>query len=134
MTDRRSAAAGSPAARQASRRQRALPVYLAMATIFVGMFGSLAVRVAQGRDPALGAPTIARVAAPRQVIVRRVFVTRRITVLEPAAPPAPGGATVASAPAAGGSGTPMQQPPPTSAPAPVSAQPPAPAPAATRTS
>ncbi len=136
MTDRESAAQRHTPARKASRRQRALPVYITTATLFVGMFGFLSVRVAQGQDPALGAPTTAQVAAaPRAVIVRRVIVTRHVTVIKPApaATPGPGTAAV-SAPASSGYSAPAQtQAPAYTAPAPVYTAP-APAPAATKTS
>lgn len=120
-------------AAKTARRRRALPVYVTMATLFIGMFGFLSVRMAQGQDPAF-APKAAQVAAvPRRVIVRRVVVTRRITVIKPAAVATPSGAV--SAPASSGSAAPVQQTqaPVYSAPTPVYTAP-APAPAATKTS
>ena len=137
MTDREAAAQRRTPARKTSRRQRALPVYITMATLFVGMFGFLSARVAQGQDPALSAPKTAQVAAaPRKVIVRRVIVTRHVTVIKPAAAAAAGpGTTAVSAPASNGYTAPVQQ---TQAPAYIAPAPvytaPAPAPAATKTS
>ena len=139
MAAREAAKRGPDRARAAktARRRRALPVYITMATLFIGMFGFLSVRMAQGQDPAFAPKTAQVAAAPRRVIVRRVVVTRRITVIKPAAAAAPSGAGTAavSAPASSGYSAPVQQTqaPVYTAPAPVYTAP-APAPAATKTS
>ena len=68
-----------------------------MAGLFVGLFGFLAIRVAQGQDPALQ-PHPTQVAAVRPVIVRRVVVTRHVTVYRPAVKPRRPVASAAAAP------------------------------------
>ena len=138
MAAREAAKRGPDRARAArtARRRRALPVYITMATLFVGTFGFLSVRMAQGQDPAFAPKTAQVAAAPRRVIVRRVIVTKRITVIKPAAAAASGAGTAAvSAPASSGYSAPVQQTqaPVYTAPAPVYTAP-APAPAVTKTS
>ena len=62
-----------------------------MAALFVGLFGLLGVRMAQGQDPALGAKKQVAVVQPHKVLVRKVVVTKQITIIKPAAAPAASG-------------------------------------------
>ena len=126
MTDRRAQIARS-------KRRSSMAVYAVSAALFATVAGALGVQMAQGQDPAIG-PKKAQVATvqPRKVLVRKVVVTRRIVVIEPApsaTPPASSPSGQASAPAPASS-APAQ----TAAPAPAPAPTPAPAPVATATS
>ena len=98
-------------------------------------FGFLGVRMAQGQDPALGARKRTPLAvAPHKVLVRKVIVTKRITVIKPApAPHRPPRAAGHAAPSQARRPAPSYAAPAqTSAPAPAPR--PAPAPVATATS
>ncbi len=118
MTDRPRTAPARPR----RRRPSPLPVYAASLVAFLGITGFLGTRMAQGQDPALGAakPKVAQVAQRRHVIVRKIVVTKHVTVVKPAA--AATSAAPASAPAAQvQTSAPVQTytPPPAPAPAPV---------------
>lgn len=119
MTDRR-------AQMQRSKRRTTLAVYAITALLFALVTGVLGTRLAQGQDPAIGAGK-AKVAQaqPRKVLVRKIVVTKRIVVEDPAA-----NAAGAAVPASGGTAAPAAPP---AAQAPV-APAPAPAPVATATS
>lgn len=113
--------------RPARRKPRALPVYLTSAALFVGMFGFLGVRVADGQDPVLGTGKqwAAAPAVPHKVVVRRVVVTKRIVIVKRDRPAtgASGGAQLASSAPVTQSSTPAYSAPaytpPAAAPAPV---------------
>jgi hypothetical protein len=126
MTDRR-------AQMKRSKRRTSLAVYGVSAALFATVAGGLGVQMANGQDPAVGA-TKTQVAQvqPRKVLVRKVIVTKHITVIKPApaaTTAASSGQTYSSAPA------PVQT---YSAPAQTYSAPaapaPAPAPVATATS
>ena len=89
-------------------RSRALIAVTAAAALFCIVLIFLAQQLRAGRDPAIGAGEPSAAAAPRQVIVRRVIVTR---VIDDAAPAR---ARAASQPAAT-----QSAPAPGPAPAPV---------------
>ena len=87
-------------------RSRALVAVTAAAALFCIVLIFLAQQLRAGRDPAIGAGKPTAAAAPRQVIVRRVIVTRVIDDAAPvraraAYPPAvtPSAAAPAPAPA-----------------------------------
>lgn len=76
--------------RRATARRSLTPhVGVAAAALFVVLVLFLGARMAQGRDPALGAGKPAQPVA-RRILVRKVVVTRHITTIRPhsAAPPA----------------------------------------------
>lgn len=89
-------------------RSRALVAVTAAAALFCIVLILLAQQLRAGRDPAIGAGTPTARAAPRQVIVRRIIVTR---VIDDAAP---GRARAATQPAVS-----QSAPAPAPAPAPV---------------
>jgi hypothetical protein len=89
-------------------RSRALVAVTAAVALFCIVFIFLAQQLRAGRDPAIGAGKPTAAAAPRQVIVRRIIVTR---VIDDAAPAQTATRPRASAPAAA--------PAPAPAPAPV---------------
>ena len=113
MTDRQARGARS-------KRRTAAGVYLTALTLFAIVASVLAIRVARGADPALGAIASGTVAAQRPVLIRKVVITRRVTTVLPAEPapqstaaaPAPQSVAVAPAPVAA-------QPAPAPPPAPV---------------
>jgi hypothetical protein len=59
-------------------RSRALVAATAAAALFCIVLTLLAQQLRAGRDPAIGARKLTAPAAPRQVIVRRIIVTRVI--------------------------------------------------------
>ncbi len=76
--------------RASRRRSRPmLGVAWAAAAIFLGVLALLAVRVADGKDPALRARAAATPLPPRRVLVRRIYERRVIVHLPPSAPPQP---------------------------------------------
>jgi hypothetical protein len=118
-----------------------MTVYATTAALFTLVAGSLGVRMAQGQDPSLGAKQQVAAVQPHKVLVRKVVITRRITVVKPpkaAAQQATSGLASTSAPAPSSSApaqsysAPAQTSAPTPTPAPAPA--PAPAPVATATS
>jgi hypothetical protein len=126
MTDPRPTPRRRPA-RAAGRS--ALAVYATCAALFLLVTGFLGVRVAQGQDPSLGAANPAQVAQAqpaRRVLVRKVVVTRHVTVIR-AGSAGSGSATAAPAPA------PANAPVRSSTPVVTAASAPAPAPAPVRT-
>lgn len=123
-------AAARPA--RSTRKPSPVPVFLATATLFAGVMGFLGVQMAAGQDPALGTmkPKTAAVQPARRILVRKVIVTRHVTVVE--------AGTAATSPSGGGEPAPAQKstaPAQTYAP-PVrtSTPPPAPAPVVTASS
>jgi hypothetical protein len=118
MTDQRPAPRRRPA-RAAGRS--ALAVYATCAALFLLVTGFLGVRVAQGQDPSLGAANPAQLAQAqaqpaRRVLVRKVIVTRHVTVIRAASPGSGGGA---NAPVRSSAPVVTAAPAPAPAPAPV---------------
>lgn len=120
----------------ASRKPSPIPVFATMAVLFLGLFGLLGVRMAQGQDPSLGPKKQVAAVQPHKVLVRKVVITKKITIIKPAKTAAPivsGGQNyTASAPATSTPAPSYTPPVQTSTPAPAPA--PAPAPVATATS
>ncbi len=112
---------------------RVLPIYLATAAVFVAVLGFLGIRVAEGRDPALGVKKVAAVVQPRRIVVRRVVITKRITVIKPAPAQSTPANVQVSAPVQSGGGS-APAPVYTPAPAPAPVYTPAPAPVQSSTS
>ncbi|HEY5144044.1 MAG TPA: hypothetical protein VII98_11130 [Solirubrobacteraceae bacterium] len=117
--------------RPAARPPSVLPIYLTAALLFVAMTAFLGARVADGRDPALGGKKTAQVVLPKRVLVRKVIITKRITVIKPAPVQSTPGTVQASAPVQSGGGTSVSAPVYAPAPAPVYAPAPAPVQSAT---
>ena len=140
LTAREAAAKRGAPARKTSRRKRALPVYITMATLFIGMFGFLSARVAQGQDPALNPPkaTPGRGrSAPGDRAARDRHQAHHGDQAGCGRRHSAGGTAAVSAPASSGYSAPVQQTQTqtAAAPAPAYTPPaPAPAPAATKTS
>ena len=103
-----------------------MPIYATAAALFIAMTVFLGVRVADGRDPALGAKKTAQVVLPRRVVVRKVIITKRITVIKPAPVQSTPGTVQASAPVQSSGGSSAPAPVYTPVPAPVYSPPPAP--------
>ena len=83
-------------------RSRALVAVTAAVALFCIVLIFLAQQLRAGRDPAIGAGKPASAAAPRQVVVRRVIVTRVVDDAAPAraaSPPAVTQSAPAPAPA-----------------------------------
>jgi hypothetical protein len=55
--------------------------------VFLALLAVLAVRVANGQDPALRARAAATPPPPRRVLIRRIYERRVIVHLPPSAPP-----------------------------------------------
>ncbi|WP_170178989.1 hypothetical protein [Solirubrobacter pauli] len=136
----RTAPGASPrAARRPIKKPSAFPVVAASLGTFFVIVALLAFQMRAGADPAIGKgePQLVAAApqAPRQVVVRRVIVTR-IVEHRPrrgATPPAQPQTTAPSAPASSGSAAAPAPAAPAPAPAPAPAAP-APAPLETRSS
>ena len=98
--------------RERIRKPGPLPVIGASFGLFFAIAGLLAVQMRRGADPALGEPKPQLLAAappPRQILVRRVIVTRIVESAQGGAPPSPRPASVA----------PVTPAPPAPAPAPL---------------
>lgn len=104
-----------------TERSRSLAIVTIAGAVFCLLFILLALQIRAGNDPSIGAGKQTAVAAPRQVIVRRIIVRR---VIEDAPARASTGGSGAAAPAPAGAQ------PTASAPAPAAPAPAAPAPAA----
>ncbi|CAB4918271.1 unannotated protein [freshwater metagenome] len=140
MTDR----APQPQARRpdphAAKRRTARRVFAVSGAAFAVVLGSLGIQMASGNDPLItpkpaASATVASVPAKRKVIIRRVVVTKHVTVVKYDRPASVQQQT--SAPLQRSTSAPVQQQQTTTsvqqqAPAPVQQQ--APAPVRTRTS
>jgi hypothetical protein len=126
----------TPRARTASRRPSPVPVFAAAGLLFAGTFGFLGFNMADGHDPALGPgrKAVAQV-QPHRILVRKVIITRHVTVIKPAATAAASsGSGSGSGTSAASTYTPPAQsytPAPTYTPAPAYTPPPAPVQTAT---
>jgi hypothetical protein len=104
-----------------------------MGLLFLGLFGLLGVRMAHGQDPALGPKKQVAAVKPHKVLVRKVVITKKITIIKPpktVTPTASSGQNyTASTPAASASAPAYTAPAQTYTPAPAAAPAPAPAPA-----
>lgn len=95
MTDRR------------PRSRSAFGVIWAATAVFLALLALLAVRVAEGRDPALRARAAATPPPARRVLVKRVYERRVIVHLPPEAPPQPTQASQQVSPGAAYSSAPV---------------------------
>jgi len=130
----RTGAASRP--RKAPRKPSPVPVFATMGLLFLGLFGLLGVRMAHGQDPALGPKKQVAAVQPHKVLVRKVVITKKITIIKPPKTVTPvassGQSYTASTPAASAPAPAYTAPAQTYTPAPAPA--PAPAPVATATS
>ena len=77
----------TPVRRRPRRRPSAIPVFAAMAVIFLATFVFLLIQLVGGRDPALGANALSSVEPKRPVVVVRKVIRRKvITTVVPADP------------------------------------------------
>ena len=76
-----------PARRKPRRRLSAIPVFAAMAVLFLATFVFLTLELIGGRDPALGAKALDSVRPERPVVVVRKVIKRKvITTVVPSDP------------------------------------------------
>lgn len=74
----------TPAKRRPRRKPAALPVFAAMAAIFLATFAFLLFELIGGRDPALGAGALASARPERpELIIRKVIKRKVITTVVP---------------------------------------------------
>ena len=127
----RTGAAARP--RKAPRKPSPVPVFATMGLLFLGLFGLLGVRMAQGQDPALGPKKQVAAVKPHKVLIRKVVITKKITIIKPPKTVTPvavsGQSYTASTPAASAPAQAYSAPAQTYTPAPAAAPAPAPAPA-----
>ena len=77
----------TPPRRKPRRRLSAIPVFAAMAVLFLATFVFLTLELIGGRDPALGAKALDSVKPERPVVVVRKVIKRRvITTVVPSDP------------------------------------------------